>query len=95
VLFSAAYCLDGFVNYYLSLFLLLFVHINEGWQFSPAGTSALDVPKFVASLLPDKVESLFYRYERYLQHRRAHHVFYASFRKSCFRDQLVSELLLS
>lgn len=54
-------------NYYFSLFLLLFVHINVGLAiFNLLPLPPLDGSKIAASLLPDKVESLFYRYERYL-----------------------------
>ncbi len=67
IVFGRVFAWTTSFNYYVSLFLLLFVRINIGLAiFNLLPLPPLDGSKIALSLLPDRIESFFYRYERYL-----------------------------
>lgn len=67
IVFGRVFVWTSSFNYYFSVFLLLFVRINVGLAiFNILPFPPLDGSKILASLLPDKIENLFYRYEKYL-----------------------------
>ena len=67
ILAARIFAFTASTSYYLSLFILLFVRINIGLAvFNILPFPPLDGSKIIASLLPEKLEHFFYKYERYL-----------------------------